>query len=111
LPFIVTGIIITLGVYLIAGYYNTIDYFIPNERKIFISNIFMRLAFGFWMINFGLISLKIYYNKDKDNGWGKFYKSLIAWRGGIWGGWFVLSGGLGIIAGITAILFGFNLSK
>jgi len=80
-----------------------------------IMNPYLRLFFGLSWIIFGLVCLKIYYDRDKNNKWGTFFRKLAEprhWdKTGINSEWIMLFlGWLGIIGGIIAILFGFRLT-
>jgi uncharacterized membrane protein HdeD (DUF308 family) len=91
------------------------------EGNPLITNIYLRLLFGFWCITIGLVSLKLYFSKHKNNKWGMLHKRsfeiknqkktkinsdriiiFLQERMALISGWFL------IIAGIIAIFFGFR---
>jgi hypothetical protein len=39
------------------------------------TNIYLRLLFGFWAIAIGLVLLKIYRDRDNKSIWGAFYRT------------------------------------
>ena len=86
-----------------------------------ITNIYLRLLFGSWCIIIGLVSLKLYFSKHKNNKWGMLHKKyfeiknqeknkfdsgriiiFLQEKQALFWGWFA------IIAGIIAIFFGFR---
>lgn len=86
-----------------------------------VTNIYLRLIFGFWSIAIGLLTLKLYFCRHKNNNWSMFYKKIfesqkytkaelgfkkillfLQERVVLILGW------LGVIAGIIAICFGFK---
>lgn len=91
------------------------------ENSDIVTNIYLRLLFGLWSISIGLLSLKLYSSKHKNNKWGRLHKKIfesqkytkaeagfekvvlfLQERIALILGW------LGVIAGIIAICFGFK---
>jgi len=78
-----------------------------------ITNIYLRLFFGFWAIFLGLALLKIYHDKDKKSIWGAiyrttndlFYKSNDDRHSAIV---YLILGGLSIAGGLIALFYGFR---
>jgi hypothetical protein len=80
-----------------------------------ITNIHLRLLFGFWAIFIGLVLLKIYRDRDKENIWGNFYRtandlfqrsSAAQHNAKV----YLILGWLSIAGGLIAFFYGFRLS-
>lgn len=80
-----------------------------------ITNIYLRLLFGFWAIFLGLILLKIYQDKDKESIWGTFYRTVndLFYRSNAAQHnpkVYLILGWLSIAGGLIAIFYGFRPS-
>jgi len=78
-----------------------------------IKNIYLRIFIGGNAIVIGLLLLTTYFNRDKDNLWGSFYRlgqetsryhHRNLWRGKI----YLIIGWFSILAGLIALFFGFR---
>ncbi len=75
----------------------------------FITNIYLRLVVGIYVIVVGIIFLKIYFDRDKDNIWGDIYRSeILKYRNKA--KIYLILGLFSIIVGLIALLFGFCLN-
>lgn len=79
-----------------------------------ITNIYLRLLFGFWAICLGLVLLKIYGDKDKQSMWGTFYRTLndLFYRSNTAqhsAKVYLVLGCLSIAGGLIALFYGFRL--
>ena len=79
-----------------------------------ITNIHLRLLFGFWAIFMGLVLLKIHRDRDKESIWGTFYRttndlftsSKAAQHNAAV---YLILGWLSIAGGLIALFYGFRL--
>ena len=74
-----------------------------------ITDIYLRILFGFYSVAIGLVFLKVYSDRDKDSLWGNVFragtvKRLHKEKIYLVIGWF------SIIAGLIVLLFGFCLN-
>ena len=79
------------------------------------TNIYLRLLFGFWAIFIGLALLKIYRDRDKESIWGTFYRTLndLFYRSNTAhhnAKVYLILGCLSIAGGLIALFYGFRLS-
>ena len=78
-----------------------------------IKNIYLRILVGGNAIAIGLLLLTTYYNRDKDNLWGSFYRlgeginkfSNCKLRGGKI---YLILGWFSVLAGLIVLFFGFR---
>jgi len=78
-----------------------------------INNIYLRILVGGNAIGIGLLLLTTYFNRDKDNLWGSFYRlgeetnKLLSCKihGGII---FLVLGWFSVLSGLIVLLFGFR---
>ena len=84
-----------------------------------IKNIYLRVILGAHAILIGMVLLKIYFDKDKDNIWGYLYQigekgnnrsSSAEKSNKIYGKLYITLGWFSIIAGLIVIFFGFRNS-
>ena len=80
-----------------------------------IRNIYFRLFLGLYSILLGLIFLKLHHDREKDNAWGMFFRTLSemgTWnKAGADYSWVCLFlGWMSIIGGLIAIFYGFRLT-
>jgi uncharacterized membrane protein HdeD (DUF308 family) len=78
-----------------------------------INNIYLRIFVGGNAIAIGLLLLTTYFNRDKDNLWGSFYKlgeGINKFPDGKFGGGkiFIILGWFPIVAGLIVLFFGFR---
>lgn len=78
-----------------------------------IKNIYLRLIAGTFWIAMGLVSMKIYIDRDKESVWGNLYRMseemMQGSQGGLYTGKiFLIIGVLSIIGGLIAIVYGFR---
>jgi hypothetical protein len=78
-----------------------------------INNIYLRIFVGGNAIAIGLLLLSTYFNRDKDNLWGSFYKlggRINKFADGKFGRGtiFVILGWFSIVAGLIVLFFGFR---
>lgn len=91
------------------------------ENSSIVTNVYLRLLFGSWCISMGLVSLKLHFDRHKNNKWSVVYKKIFQMddRGNteidseriiffLQGNLALILGWLAIIAGIMALCFGFN---
>jgi hypothetical protein len=78
-----------------------------------INNIYLRILVGGNAIVIGLLLLMTYFNRDKDNLWGSFYRfgegtnkllSCELRRGKI----FLILGWFSVLSGLIVLIFGFR---
>jgi hypothetical protein len=79
-----------------------------------IKNIYLRI-FGGNAIVIGLLLLTTYFNRNKNNLWGTFYRSEHEmnkhFKCKLWGGKiYLIIGWFSILAGLIALFFGFRKS-
>jgi uncharacterized membrane protein HdeD (DUF308 family) len=82
-----------------------------------ITNIYVRLILGSYVIIIGLLLLKIYIDKDKETIWGSLYRieekgfnrsTFIDKKDKIYSKIYIILGCFSIIAGLVVIFFGFR---
>jgi len=80
-----------------------------------INNIYLRILVGGNAIGIGLLLLMTYFNRDKDNLWGSFYRlgeetnKFHSWK--LRGGKIFLAlGWFSVLSGLMVLLFGFRKS-
>jgi hypothetical protein len=78
-----------------------------------INNIYLRIFFGGNAIAIGLLLLTTYFNRNKDNLWGSFYKfgeGIYKFPDGKFseGKFFLILGWFSIVAGLIVLFFGFR---
>ena len=78
-----------------------------------IKNIYLRIIVGGNAMGIGLLLLTIYFNRDKSNLWGNFYRlgqelnKYPYWKlGG--GKIYLILGWFAVLAGLIALFFGFR---
>ena len=78
-----------------------------------IKNIYLRIFVGGNAIVIGLMLLTTYFNRNKDNLWGNFYRSGQEMNkhsnSKLWGGKiYLIIGIFSVLAGLIAFFFGFR---
>ena len=75
-----------------------------------IKNIYLRIFVGGHAMVIGLLLLITYYNRDKDNLGGIFYRSWAKKNELLGGKIYLILGWISILGGLIALLFGFRRS-